>query len=84
LVSQSNIIRFSKTSVFGITVAVFTLFRKDNITTIGILAASTRGHFGTHAVYAKGKFNLFRMFAGTLGGYNRKEGGYGVSAIFPI
>jgi hypothetical protein len=42
--------------------------------TIGILAASIRGYFGAYVVYAKGKFNLFRIFAGILGGYDRKEG----------
>jgi hypothetical protein len=39
-----------------------------------VFAAGTRGHFGAHTIYAESKVDLFHTFAGTLGGYDRKEG----------
>jgi hypothetical protein len=39
-----------------------------------VFAASTRGYFGAYIIYIKSKVNLFRMLAGMLRDYNKKEG----------
>jgi hypothetical protein len=39
-----------------------------------IFAAGIKGYFGAYTIYAEGKIDLFCIFAGMLGGYDRKEG----------
>jgi hypothetical protein len=79
-VSQANITGFPKTGIFSIAIIVLVLLGKSNaaagfaVGTNRVFAAGTRSHFGTHTIYTESKINLFRMFASTLGGYDRKEG----------
>jgi hypothetical protein len=79
LVSQANIIRFPKTSIFSITITILAFLRKNNIA-VGfairinkVFAVGTRGYFGAYMIYTKSKVDLFYTFAGILGGYNKKE-----------
>jgi hypothetical protein len=77
---QANIIRFPKAGIFSIAIIVLVFLEKSNIA-VGfavrinrVFAAGTRGYFGTYTIYIKNKVDLFRIFAGMLGGYDRKEG----------
>jgi hypothetical protein len=77
---QANIIGFPKAGIFSITIIVLVFLGKSNIAAgfavriNRVFAAGTRGYFGTHTIYAESKIDLFCMFIGILGGYNRKEG----------
>jgi hypothetical protein len=79
LVSQANIIRFPKAGIFSIAITILVFLGKSNITAGFIIrinrvfAAGTRGYFGAYTIYTKSKINLFRIFIGILGGYNKKE-----------
>jgi hypothetical protein len=80
LVSQANIIRFPKTGIFSIAIIILAFLGKSN-TIVGfavginrIFATGTRGYFDAYTIYTESKVNLFRMLAGTLGGYDIKEG----------
>jgi hypothetical protein len=79
LVSQTNIIGFPKVGIFSIAIIVFVFLRKSNITAgfaVGInrvFVAGIKGYFGAYIIYTKSKINLFRIFAGMLGGYNKKK-----------
>jgi hypothetical protein len=80
LVSQANITGFPKTGIFNTTIIILVFLGKNNaivgfiIRINRVFATGTRGYFGTHIIYAKSKIDLFRIFAGMLGGYNKKEG----------
>jgi hypothetical protein len=61
-------------------IIIFVFFGKSN-TTAGfvirinrVFATGIKGYFGTYTIYIKNKIDLFYIFAGILGGYNRKEG----------
>jgi hypothetical protein len=80
LVSQANIIGFLKAGIFSIAITVLVFLGKSNaaagfaVRINRVFAAGIRGYFDTYTIYAKSKVDLFRMFVGTLGGYDRKEG----------
>jgi hypothetical protein len=80
LVLQANIIGFPKTGIFSIAIIILAFLGKSNIAAgfavriNRVFAAGTRGHFGAYMIYTKSKIDLFRMFAGILGGYNKKGG----------
>jgi hypothetical protein len=38
-----------------------------------VFATGTKDYFGAYIIYIKSKIDLFCIFAGILGGYNRKE-----------
>jgi hypothetical protein len=79
LVSQANIIRFPKAGIFSIAIIILVFLRKSNIAARfavkinRVFAAGIRGYFGAYTIYIKSKVDLFYIFAGILGGYDRKE-----------
>jgi hypothetical protein len=73
MVSRPDVVGFSKTSIFSVIIIVFIFLRKGNIASIGVLITSAGNYLNTHAIYTKGKFDLFCMFTSALKGYNGKE-----------
>jgi hypothetical protein len=74
VVSGPDVVRFSKTGIFGVTVIVFSFLRKGNIVLIGVLITSARSYLNTYTIYTKNEFDLFYTFTNTLKDYDRKKG----------
>jgi hypothetical protein len=62
-------------------VIIILVFLGKNNITVGfvirinkVFATNIKGYFGIYIIYTKSKIDLFYIFAGILGGYNRKEG----------